>query len=157
MVPPGSGKSASCSIGTIGRNISLLTATPSSSLNPRGSTAYGATFQKALQDDVGGGEAQDLISGAEAMVERGIADGDRLGIGGWSWGGYLTARTVTVTNIFKAAVMGAGLSNIVSDHGQDDIPQRQPALLPRPALRPDGRLLGGLAHPRDSRAAPPRP
>jgi dipeptidyl aminopeptidase/acylaminoacyl peptidase len=90
--------------------------------NPRGSTAYGAAFQKALQDDVGGGEAQDLISGAQAMVERGIADGERLGIGGWSWGGYLTARTVTVTNIFKAAVMGAGLSNIVSDHGQDDIP-----------------------------------
>ncbi len=90
--------------------------------NPRGSTAYGATFQKALQDDVGGGEAQDLISGAQAMVERGIADGDRLGIGGWSWGGYLTARTVTVTTIFKAAVMGAGLSNMVSDHGQDDIP-----------------------------------
>ncbi len=90
--------------------------------NPRGSTAYGAAYQKALQDDVGGGEAQDLISGALAMVDRGIADGDRLGIGGWSWGGYLTARTVTVTNIFKAAVMGAGLSNIVSDHGQDDIP-----------------------------------
>ncbi len=90
--------------------------------NPRGSTAYGSAFQKALQDDVGGGEAQDLISGAEAMVARGIADGERLGIGGWSWGGYLTARTVTVTTMFKAAVMGAGLSNIVSDHGQDDIP-----------------------------------
>lgn len=90
--------------------------------NPRGSTAYGAAYQKALQDDVGGGEARDVISGAQAMVERGIADGDRLGIGGWSWGGYLTARTVTVTRIFKAAVMGAGLSNIVSDHGQDDIP-----------------------------------
>lgn len=91
--------------------------------NPRGSTAYGAKFQQLLQDDVGGGEAQDLISGALAMVERGIADPDRLGIGGWSWGGYLTARTITKTSIFKAAVMGAGLANVVSDHGSGDIPR----------------------------------
>lgn len=90
--------------------------------NPRGSTAYGDDFQKLLQDDVGGGESRDLISGALAMVERGIADPDRLGIGGWSWGGYLTAWTITQTHIFRAAVMGAGLANMISDHGQGDIP-----------------------------------
>jgi dipeptidyl aminopeptidase/acylaminoacyl peptidase len=90
--------------------------------NPRGSTAYGHEFQKLLQDDVGGGESRDLVTGALAMVERGIADPERLGIGGWSWGGYLTAWTITQTDIFKAAIMGAGLSNLVSDHGQDDIP-----------------------------------
>ena len=90
--------------------------------NPRGSTGRGSEFQKLLQDDVGGGESQDLISGALAMVERGVADRDRLGIGGWSWGGYLTAKTITQTDIFKAASMGAGLSNVVSDHGTDDIP-----------------------------------
>jgi dipeptidyl aminopeptidase/acylaminoacyl peptidase len=90
--------------------------------NPRGSTGYGHGFQKLLQDDVGGGESRDLISGALAMVERGIADPDRLGIAGWSWGGYLTAWTITQTDIFRAAVMGAGLANMVSDHGQDDIP-----------------------------------
>ncbi|HET8523790.1 MAG TPA: S9 family peptidase [Thermomicrobiales bacterium] len=90
--------------------------------NPRGSTGRGSTFQKLLQDDVGGGESRDLVNGAKAMVERGIADPDRLGIGGWSWGGYLTAMTITQTDIFKAAMMGAGLSNVVSDHGQDDIP-----------------------------------
>jgi dipeptidyl aminopeptidase/acylaminoacyl peptidase len=56
------------------------------------------------------------------MVERGIADPKRLGIAGWSWGGYLTAWTITQTNIFKAAMMGAGLANLISDHGQDDIP-----------------------------------
>lgn len=89
--------------------------------NPRGSTGRGAAFQKLLQDDVGGGESRDVIAGALAMVERGIADRDRLGIGGWSWGGYLTAFTITQTDQFKAAVMGAGLSNLVSDHGQDDI------------------------------------
>ncbi len=90
--------------------------------NPRGSTGYGSAFQKLLQDDVGGGEAQDLISGAQAMVARGVADPERLGIGGWSWGGYLTAWTITQTPIFKAAVMGAGLANMISDHGTDDIP-----------------------------------
>ena len=90
--------------------------------NPRGSTGYGHAFQRLLQDDVGGGESRDLIAGALAMVERGIADRDRLGIAGWSWGGYLTAWTITQTEIFSAAVMGAGLSNLISDHGQDDIP-----------------------------------
>ncbi|MGE3799301.1 MAG: prolyl oligopeptidase family serine peptidase [Thermomicrobiales bacterium] len=90
--------------------------------NPRGSTGYGDAFQKLLQDDVGGGESRDLVAGALSMVERGIADRDRLGIAGWSWGGYLTAWTITQTDIFRAAVMGAGLSNMISDHGQGDIP-----------------------------------
>jgi dipeptidyl aminopeptidase/acylaminoacyl peptidase len=90
--------------------------------NPRGSTGYGHEFQQLLQDDVGGGESRDLIAGALAMVERGIADPERLGIAGWSWGGYLTALTITQSRIFRAAVMGAGLSNMVSDHGQGDIP-----------------------------------
>jgi dipeptidyl aminopeptidase/acylaminoacyl peptidase len=90
--------------------------------NPRGSTGYGHAFQQLLQDDVGGGESRDLVAGALAMVERGIADRARLGIAGWSWGGYLTAWTITQTDIFRAAVMGAGLSNMVSDHGQGDIP-----------------------------------
>jgi dipeptidyl aminopeptidase/acylaminoacyl peptidase len=90
--------------------------------NPRGSTGYGQEFQRLLQDDVGGGESRDLVTGALAMVERGIADRQRLGIAGWSWGGYLTARTISQTTMFSAAVMGAGLSNMISDHGQGDIP-----------------------------------
>jgi dienelactone hydrolase len=56
------------------------------------------------------------------MVARGIADPEKLGIGGWSWGGYLTATTITRTTMFKAASMGAGLANLISDHGTDDIP-----------------------------------
>jgi dipeptidyl aminopeptidase/acylaminoacyl peptidase len=90
--------------------------------NPRGSTGYGPELQRLLQDDVGGGESRDLVSGALAMVDRGIADPERLGIAGWSWGGYLTAWTITQTSIFRAAIMGAGLANMVSDHGQGDIP-----------------------------------
>ena len=98
--------------------------------NPRGSTGYGAAFQKLLQDDVGGGEAEDLISGARAMVARGLADEGKLGIGGWSWGGYLTARTITKTQLFRAAMMGAGLSNMLSDHGIGDIPYANLLLYP---------------------------
>ncbi len=90
--------------------------------NPRGSTGRGSEFQRGLIDDVGGGEMRDVIAGAQALVERGIADPERLGVGGWSWGGYLTAYTITRTQMFKAAVMGAGLSNMISDHGTDDIP-----------------------------------
>lgn len=90
--------------------------------NPRGSTGRGSEFQRRLIDDVGGGEMRDIIAGVQALVDRGIADPERLGVGGWSWGGYLTAYTITRTQIFKAAVMGAGLSNMISDHGTDDIP-----------------------------------
>ncbi len=90
--------------------------------NPRGSTGYGSAFEKLLQDDVGFGESKDLVAGAQALVERGVADPERLAIGGWSWGGYLTARTITQTRMFKAAVMGAGVANLTSDHGAGDIP-----------------------------------
>jgi len=90
--------------------------------NPRGSTGRGTSYVGANYDDVGGGEWQDVLAGAHYAIGRGIADPDRLGIGGWSWGGYLTAWAVTQTDIFKGAVMGAGLSNLLSDHGQNDIP-----------------------------------
>ncbi|MGB3328278.1 MAG: S9 family peptidase [Thermomicrobiales bacterium] len=98
--------------------------------NPRGGTGRGSEFEKLLYGDVGGGEAQDVISGAKAMVERGIADPDRLGIGGWSWGGYLTAWCITQTDIFKAAVMGAGVANLISDHGAGDIAEANMTMYP---------------------------
>lgn len=98
--------------------------------NPRGSTGRGSAFEKLLQDDIGGGESRDLVTGAQAMVERGIADPGRLAIAGWSWGGYLTAWTITQTPIFKAAVMGAGLANLISDHGAGDIPEANMAFYP---------------------------
>jgi len=90
--------------------------------NPRGSTGCGPAFSNAIFDDVGGGELRDVIAGVDAMIERGLADAERLGIGGWSWGGYLTALAVTQTGRFKAAVMGAGVSNLISDSSLGDIP-----------------------------------
>src|SRR5581483_11087261 len=75
--------------------------------NVRGSTGYGEKFVEMNRADWGGGDFKDVMAGADAMIARGIADPNRLGIGGWSYGGYMAAWTVTQTNRFKAAVSGA--------------------------------------------------
>ncbi len=90
--------------------------------NPRGSTGRGSEYLNALFGEVGRNEYRDMLAGVDAMIERGIADPDRLGVGGWSWGGYMTAWTVSQTDRFKAAVMGAGLPNMISDNSLGDIP-----------------------------------
>jgi dipeptidyl aminopeptidase/acylaminoacyl peptidase len=90
--------------------------------NPRGSTGRGPEYTSANFNDIGGGEFRDLMAGVDYLIERGIADPERLGVGGWSWGGYMTAWTVSQTDRFKAAVMGAGLPNMISDNGLGDIP-----------------------------------
>lgn len=90
--------------------------------NPRGSTGRGPGYSNALFGDVGGGEFRDMMAGVETLVAGGLADPVRLGVGGWSWGGYMTAWTVSQTSRFKAAVMGAGLANLVSDNSLGDIP-----------------------------------
>jgi len=91
--------------------------------NPRGGTGRGASFVDATWNDLGGEEMRDNLRGADAAIAMGIADPDRLGIGGWSHGGYMTAWTITQTTRFKAAVIGAGVANLVSDQGQNDIPR----------------------------------
>jgi dipeptidyl aminopeptidase/acylaminoacyl peptidase len=92
--------------------------------NYRGSGGRGVAFSKGDHDDLGGQEFQDILSGIDALVERGLADADRVGIGGWSYGGYLSALAGTHHSPrFKAAVMGAGISNWVSFMGTTDIPR----------------------------------
>lgn len=90
--------------------------------NPRGSFCYGWKFSEANANDWGGGDFQDIMAGSDSLVQNGIADPDHLGIGGWSYGGFMTAWAITQTQRFKAAVMGAGLSNITSQYGTHDIP-----------------------------------
>lgn len=82
--------------------------------NPRGSTGRGTAFASAIIHDLGGVDFRDVMAGVDALIEGGIADPDRLGVGGWSYGGFLTARTITQTDRFKAAVVGAGISNLLS-------------------------------------------
>lgn len=90
--------------------------------NPRGSIHYGSAFRRANVRDWGGGDLQDILSGVDYLVGRGIADGRRLGILGWSYGGFMTGWAITQTDRFRAASFGAGLSNLVSMYGQTDIP-----------------------------------
>jgi dipeptidyl aminopeptidase/acylaminoacyl peptidase len=86
--------------------------------NYRGSLTDGASFARANQGDLGGKDFEDIMDGVDAMVQQGIADPERLGIGGVSYGGFLTAWAVTQTSRFKAAVMGLGISNWISMAGQ---------------------------------------
>ncbi len=91
--------------------------------NPRGSSGRGPAFAEANWEDYGGKELDDSLHGVDTVIALGVADPERLGVGGWSHGGYMTARAITLSNRFKAAVMGAGMSNLVSDQGQNDIPR----------------------------------
>ncbi|MEO7085529.1 MAG: S9 family peptidase [Gemmatimonadaceae bacterium] len=90
--------------------------------NPRGSTGYGEKFTRANIMDWGGGDYRDIMSGVDDMVKRGLADSTKLAFEGWSYGGYMTAWTVSQTSRFKAARMGAGLSDLQSMYGTTDIP-----------------------------------
>jgi dipeptidyl aminopeptidase/acylaminoacyl peptidase len=89
--------------------------------NPRGSTGRGGSFTGSNRFDFGGGDYSDIMSGIDMLLDRGVADPDRLGICGWSYGGFMTAWAVTQTDRFKAAVAGAAPTNWVSKIGTTDI------------------------------------
>jgi dipeptidyl aminopeptidase/acylaminoacyl peptidase len=82
--------------------------------NVRGSTGYGQVFRQANYRDWGGKDVQDVLSGVDQAITLGVADPQRLGIIGWSYGGYLTAAALTQTERFRAAVVGDGMVNLVS-------------------------------------------
>jgi dipeptidyl aminopeptidase/acylaminoacyl peptidase len=90
--------------------------------NPRGSTNYGEKTLQANINDWGGGDYRDIMTGVDALIARGIADPDKLAHIGWSYGGYMTAWVITQTTRFKAAMVGAGLTNMWSMYGTNDIP-----------------------------------
>ena len=90
--------------------------------NPRGSSGYGKDFRFATMNDWGYGDYDDLMAGVDNVIDRGVAHPDSLCVMGWSYGGYMTAMVVTKTDRFKAASMGAGLSNLMSFTGTTDIP-----------------------------------
>jgi dipeptidyl aminopeptidase/acylaminoacyl peptidase len=90
--------------------------------NIRGSSGYGHKFIEANRADWGGGDFKDVMAGVDEMIRRKVADPERLGIGGWSYGGYMSAWAVTQTNRFKAAVAGAGLSDLAAEFGTENGP-----------------------------------
>src|SRR5262245_2496853 len=87
--------------------------------NPRGSTGYGLEFSRAIFADWGNKDTQDVLAAVDEAVARGLADPERLGVGGWSYGGMLTNYVVTKDTRFKAAVSGAGISNYLAGYGTD--------------------------------------
>ncbi len=90
--------------------------------NPRGSSGYGTDFRRANLKDWGFGDYQDLMTGVDRVIEMGVADPARLGVMGWSYGGFMTSWVVTQTNRFKAASAGAPVTNLMSFNGTADIP-----------------------------------
>jgi dipeptidyl aminopeptidase/acylaminoacyl peptidase len=79
--------------------------------NPRGGQGHGQAFAAAVAGAVGTQEWTDILSGIDLLIADGVADPGRLGIGGWSHGGFMTAWAVGQTSRFKAALMGAGISD----------------------------------------------
>lgn len=89
--------------------------------NPRGSQGYGQEFAYAVVGDWGGGDYRDLMLGVDHLVSQGIADEKRLGIMGWSYGGFMTCWAITQTQRFKAALPGAIVNNRHNFYGTSDI------------------------------------
>ncbi len=105
--------------------------------NIRGSWGRGVAFADAVMYDMGGKDLQDLLDGVDYLVNRGLVDGNRVAIGGGSYGGFMSAWAITQTTRFKAAIMSAGVSDFHSFHAQSRI------------FDWDMRFLGGnpLEHP----------
>ncbi|MBP7369874.1 MAG: S9 family peptidase [Arenimonas sp.] len=88
-------------------------------VNPRGSSGRGFEFAKAIYADWGNKDVQDILTGVDYAVELGMADPQRLGIGGWSYGSILTNYVIASDTRFKAAISGAGVSNSFAAYGFD--------------------------------------
>src|SRR5438445_11045190 len=90
---------------------------------PRGRYGQGEEFTRANVKDLGGGDLRDILAGVDAAIKKYPIDPARLGVTGWSYGGYMTMWTVTQTNRFRGAVAGAGIANWQSYYGQNLIDQ----------------------------------
>src|ERR1700730_13221879 len=91
--------------------------------NPRGSYGQGEAFTRANVKDFGYGDFKDILAGVDEAMRIAPIDPNRLGITGWSYGGFMTMWAITQTNRFKAAMAGAGLSNWQSYYGENLIDQ----------------------------------
>lgn len=88
-------------------------------MNPRGSSGRGFAWAKAIFAHWGEKDVEDVLSGVDYAVTRGIADPQRLGVGGWSYGGELTDYVIASDTRFKAAISGAGIGNVLAGFGTD--------------------------------------
>ena len=88
-------------------------------VNPRGSSGYGQDFSLGIYQDWGTRDFEDVMAGIDYAIEQGFADPDRLGVGGWSYGGILTNYVITKTGRFQGAVTGASEVLYRSNYGHD--------------------------------------
>ena len=91
--------------------------------NPRGSYGQGEDYTRGNVRDFGHGDLSDILTGVDHVVKNYPVDDQRVGIAGWSYGGYMTMWAVTQTNRFRAAFAGAGIANLQSYYGQNSIDQ----------------------------------
>ena len=91
--------------------------------NPRGSFGQGEAFTQANRKDFGHGDLRDILAGVDAVLSKYPVDANRIGLTGWSYGGFMTMFAVTQTQRFKAVVAGAGISDWLSYYGENQIDQ----------------------------------
>ncbi len=87
--------------------------------NPRGSSGYGSRFARAIMADWGTKDFEDVMAAVDHAVQLGVSDPDRLGVGGWSYGGILTNYVITKSTRFKAAISGASEALYTANYGHD--------------------------------------
>jgi dipeptidyl aminopeptidase/acylaminoacyl peptidase len=87
--------------------------------NPRGSSGRGEAFSTAIYKDWGGKDTEDVLAAVDYVVQQGIADPNRLGVGGWSYGGILTNAVIAKDTRFKSATSGSSISNVLAGYGTD--------------------------------------
>ncbi|MEE2638965.1 MAG: S9 family peptidase [Acidobacteriota bacterium] len=107
--------------------------------NPRGSTGYGEAFLWAIWGGWGTLDGQDVLAGVDHVVANWAIDEERMGVTGYSYGGFMTNWTIGHTDRFAAAVTGAGIVNWVSDYGTADIPRTKESEFFGPPWEPRGR------------------
>ena len=105
--------------------------------NPRGSSGRGEKFSLAIYADWGNKDTQDVLAAVDYAVAAGVADPERLGVSGWSYGGILTNQVIARDRRFKAAISGSGQSNALAGYGTDQYVREYEAELGTPWSNPD--------------------
>jgi dipeptidyl aminopeptidase/acylaminoacyl peptidase len=106
-------------------------------MNPRGSSGRGEKFTRAIWAAWGHKDTEDVLAGVDYLVGKGVADPERLGIGGWSYGGILTDNVIARDPRFKAATSGAGQGNALAGYGTDQYVREYEAELGKPWEKTD--------------------
>lgn len=113
--------------------------------NPRGSSGKGFDFSNAIKADWGNLDVKDVLASVDYVIKKGIADPDKLAVGGWSYGGMLTDYVIASTQRFKAAVSGAGTGNIFGNYGVDQYTLDYESELGKPWL--NAQIYMNLSYP----------